>query len=106
MGGLCGAWLCGERHRPSPHGPGPCWGLVEIGATGPHSLQKMRLVYFGNTILATVSLINCCGHENLCRIVGLFFDHPKPEAQIQGFVVGTRDLGDCHAKYLSARHYS
>ena len=37
---------------------------------------------------------------------GLFFDHPKPEAQIQGFVVGTQDLGYCHAKYLAARHCS
>ena len=36
-------------------------GTCEIGATGPHSIQKIRLVYFGNTILATVSLINCCG---------------------------------------------
>ena len=34
MGGLCGAWLCGERHRPSPHGP-----RCEIGATGPHRMK-------------------------------------------------------------------
>ena len=38
MGGLCGAWLCGERHRPSPHGP-----RCEIGATGPHSRKAKFL---------------------------------------------------------------
>ena len=37
---------------------------------------------------------------------GLFLDHHKPASQIQGFVVGTQDLGDWHAQYLSARHYS
>ena len=40
MGGLCGAWLCGERHRPSPHRPRPC---CEIGATGPHSRKAKFL---------------------------------------------------------------